>query len=74
MEVEDGHVTVPDLPGIGFEGKADLIRVMRTLSECGARLVGPGVPRFLRLVVRDERRQDVGLLPLRLPGAVEEGS
>jgi L-alanine-DL-glutamate epimerase-like enolase superfamily enzyme len=27
--VENGHVTVPDLPGIGFEGKADLIREMR---------------------------------------------
>ena len=32
VEVEDGHVTIPDLPGIGFEGKADLIREMRTLS------------------------------------------
>ncbi len=33
VEVEDGHVTVPDLPGIGFEGKADLIREMRALAE-----------------------------------------
>jgi L-alanine-DL-glutamate epimerase-like enolase superfamily enzyme len=32
VEVEDGHVTVPDLPGIGFEGKADLIEQMRALS------------------------------------------
>jgi L-alanine-DL-glutamate epimerase-like enolase superfamily enzyme len=32
VEVEDGHVTIPDLPGIGFEGKADLVREMRTLS------------------------------------------
>jgi hypothetical protein len=24
---------MPDLPGIGFEGKADLIRVMRALGE-----------------------------------------
>jgi D(-)-tartrate dehydratase len=33
VRVEDGHVTMPDLPGIGFEGKADLIRVMRELAE-----------------------------------------
>ncbi|AHG87904.1 Mandelate racemase/muconate lactonizing protein [Gemmatirosa kalamazoonensis] len=31
--VEDGHVVLPELPGIGFEGKADLIRVMRDLAE-----------------------------------------
>jgi len=30
--VIDGHVTLPDLPGIGFEGKADLARVMRELA------------------------------------------
>jgi D(-)-tartrate dehydratase len=33
VEVIDGHITMPDLPGIGFEGKADLIRVMRELAE-----------------------------------------
>jgi L-alanine-DL-glutamate epimerase-like enolase superfamily enzyme len=33
VRVEDGHITMPDLPGIGFEGKADLIRVMRELAE-----------------------------------------
>ncbi|WP_420406718.1 mandelate racemase/muconate lactonizing enzyme family protein [Hoeflea sp.] len=33
VEVEDGHITMPDLPGIGFEGKSDLIRVMRDLAE-----------------------------------------
>jgi L-alanine-DL-glutamate epimerase-like enolase superfamily enzyme len=32
VEVEDGHVTLPDLPGIGFEGKRDLIEEMRALS------------------------------------------
>ena len=32
-KVEDGIVTVPDLPGIGFEGKAALIKVMRELAE-----------------------------------------
>jgi L-alanine-DL-glutamate epimerase-like enolase superfamily enzyme len=31
--VEDGHVTLPELPGIGFEGKADLISEMRSLAE-----------------------------------------
>jgi L-alanine-DL-glutamate epimerase-like enolase superfamily enzyme len=31
--VLDGHVTLPELPGIGFEGKADLYREMRTLAE-----------------------------------------
>jgi L-alanine-DL-glutamate epimerase-like enolase superfamily enzyme len=33
VRVEGGHITMPDLPGIGFEGKADLIRVMRALAE-----------------------------------------
>ncbi len=33
VRVEEGHITMPDLPGIGFEGKADLIRVMRELAE-----------------------------------------
>jgi L-alanine-DL-glutamate epimerase-like enolase superfamily enzyme len=32
VRVEDGHIRMPDLPGIGFEGKADLIRVMRELA------------------------------------------
>ncbi len=32
VEVLDGHVILPDLPGIGFEGKADLYREMRALS------------------------------------------
>jgi D(-)-tartrate dehydratase len=33
VRVEQGHVTMPDLPGIGFEGKSDLIQVMRELAE-----------------------------------------
>ncbi|RYC33913.1 mandelate racemase [Lichenibacterium minor] len=33
VAVEDGHILMPDLPGIGFEGKAELIRVMRDLAE-----------------------------------------
>ncbi|MAQ44783.1 mandelate racemase [Roseovarius sp. 22II1-1F6A] len=33
VRVEDGHITMPDLPGIGFEGKSDLISVMRDLAE-----------------------------------------
>jgi L-alanine-DL-glutamate epimerase-like enolase superfamily enzyme len=32
VEVRDGHVVLPELPGIGFEGKADLYRQMRTLA------------------------------------------
>ncbi|WP_425091761.1 mandelate racemase/muconate lactonizing enzyme family protein [Tropicimonas sp. S265A] len=32
VAVEDGHITMPDLPGIGFEGKSDLIAVMRDLA------------------------------------------
>lgn len=32
VEVVDGHVTLPALPGIGFEGKSDLYRVMRELA------------------------------------------
>ena len=33
VRVEDGHIIMPDLPGIGFEGKQDLIKVMRELAE-----------------------------------------
>jgi len=33
LRVEQGFVTLPELPGIGFEGKTDLIRVMRELGE-----------------------------------------
>ena len=32
VRVIDGHVTMPELPGIGFEGKSDLIGVMRDLA------------------------------------------
>jgi L-alanine-DL-glutamate epimerase-like enolase superfamily enzyme len=31
--VEDGHIIMPELPGIGFEGKSDLIKVMHELAE-----------------------------------------
>jgi L-alanine-DL-glutamate epimerase-like enolase superfamily enzyme len=33
VRVENGHINMPDLPGIGFEGKSDLISVMRRLAE-----------------------------------------
>jgi len=33
VEVLDGHVTLPDLPGLGFEGKRDLAKVLRGLAE-----------------------------------------
>jgi L-alanine-DL-glutamate epimerase-like enolase superfamily enzyme len=33
VRVESGFITMPELPGIGFEGKSDLIRVMRQLAE-----------------------------------------
>jgi L-alanine-DL-glutamate epimerase-like enolase superfamily enzyme len=33
VRVEDGHITMPDLPGIGFEGNAELYRVMKALSD-----------------------------------------
>lgn len=29
FEVQDGRVSLPDQPGVGFEAKADLIDVMR---------------------------------------------
>jgi L-alanine-DL-glutamate epimerase-like enolase superfamily enzyme len=32
VKVIDGHVTLPELPGIGFEGKADLYAQMQALS------------------------------------------
>jgi L-alanine-DL-glutamate epimerase-like enolase superfamily enzyme len=32
VAVKDGFVTLPELPGIGFEGKADLYREMKMLS------------------------------------------
>jgi L-alanine-DL-glutamate epimerase-like enolase superfamily enzyme len=33
IPVEDGYVRMPDVPGIGFEAKADLYRVMRQVAE-----------------------------------------
>ncbi|HEV8342065.1 MAG TPA: mandelate racemase/muconate lactonizing enzyme family protein [Candidatus Binatia bacterium] len=33
VRVENGHIVMPELPGIGFEGKSDLIRVMRELAQ-----------------------------------------
>ena len=33
VRVENGYVTMPPLPGIGFEGKSDLYRLMRELAE-----------------------------------------
>ena len=33
VRVENGFVTLPELPGLGFEGKSNLIRVMRDLAE-----------------------------------------
>jgi len=33
VRVEDSHIVMPELPGIGFEGKGDLIGVMRELAE-----------------------------------------
>jgi L-alanine-DL-glutamate epimerase-like enolase superfamily enzyme len=33
VRVESGYVIMPELPGIGFEGKSDLIKVMRQLAE-----------------------------------------
>ena len=32
VRVEDGHIVMPDLPGIGFEGKSDLSREMKALA------------------------------------------
>jgi D(-)-tartrate dehydratase len=33
VEVEGGYIMMPELPGIGFEGKADLYREMTALSD-----------------------------------------
>ena len=33
VQVVGGHITMPELPGIGFEGKSDLIRVMHQLAR-----------------------------------------
>ena len=32
VRVVDGHISMPDLPGIGFEGKSDLFAQMRALA------------------------------------------
>jgi len=32
VTVEDSHIVMPELPGIGFEGKSDLYAVMRDLA------------------------------------------
>ncbi|WP_316149680.1 mandelate racemase/muconate lactonizing enzyme family protein [Cupriavidus sp. BIC8F] len=33
VKVIDGHITMPELPGIGFEGKADLFAEMAALAQ-----------------------------------------
>ena len=33
VRVENGHITIPDLPGIEFEGKSDLYKEMKALAE-----------------------------------------
>ena len=33
VKVEDGYITLTDLVGIGFEGKSDLYRVMKSLAD-----------------------------------------
>jgi L-alanine-DL-glutamate epimerase-like enolase superfamily enzyme len=33
VKVENGYITMPELPGIGFEGKSDLIQEMRSLAS-----------------------------------------
>jgi L-alanine-DL-glutamate epimerase-like enolase superfamily enzyme len=33
VRVEDSFIVMPELPGIGFEGKSDLAKVMRELAE-----------------------------------------
>jgi len=33
VTVENGHVTMPDLPGVGFEGKSDLYRELKELGD-----------------------------------------
>jgi L-alanine-DL-glutamate epimerase-like enolase superfamily enzyme len=33
VSVQNGHITMPDLVGIGFEGKSDLYREMKNLSD-----------------------------------------
>jgi L-alanine-DL-glutamate epimerase-like enolase superfamily enzyme len=33
LQVEGGHITMPELPGVGFEGKAALIGLMRQLAD-----------------------------------------
>jgi L-alanine-DL-glutamate epimerase-like enolase superfamily enzyme len=33
VRVENGHIVMPELPGIGFEGKSDLYKEMRGLAE-----------------------------------------
>jgi D(-)-tartrate dehydratase len=33
VRVENGHITMPDIPGIGFEGKSDLYKEMKALAS-----------------------------------------
>ncbi|MCC8949372.1 mandelate racemase/muconate lactonizing enzyme family protein [Bradyrhizobium sp. Arg62] len=33
VRVEGGHIVMPDLPGIGFEGKSDLYKEMKALAD-----------------------------------------
>jgi hypothetical protein len=60
VKVDNGHVVLPELPGIGFEGKADLYREMSALAAVRG-VLGMGLPTVA-----------MGLLGLVLP--VAEGA
>jgi L-alanine-DL-glutamate epimerase-like enolase superfamily enzyme len=50
VKVENSYVTLPELPGIGFEGKSDLIAEMRALASVIQRLIDrPSVQRVSRI-------------------------
>src|SRR5712671_7223406 len=34
IPVEDSYVKLPEIPGVGFEAKDELLRVMKTLTDC----------------------------------------
>jgi hypothetical protein len=33
IAVEDGYVRLPEVPGVGFEKKAELAKLLRTVAE-----------------------------------------
>ena len=65
VKVENSYVTLPDLPGIGFEGKSDLIKEMRALASMTGAI--QTASKYVELYAVARAWSAIGSLRIRLP-------